>query len=195
MAEPPHCPCPPPSPALPQVCVLSIITSIVFFALPLAGRCHECDTEDPAHCVRGESAASSRLGGSVWQTTLTAAPQDLPWIPAACALYRHCTGLASCTSCIINGMPIHWYEMQGTPCSAPSKGTVVEQAPTMTWRCWCSTHRCVCVCGEGGCCAGGFLEAAGRRDAEQEAGWAPGTALHTMCIVHAAPCYPHNVPT
>jgi hypothetical protein len=37
----------------PQVCVLSIITSILFFALPLAGRCHKCDTQDPTHCVKG----------------------------------------------------------------------------------------------------------------------------------------------
>jgi hypothetical protein len=40
-----------------QVCVLSIITSILFFALPLAGRCHDCDTENPQHCVKGKPCA------------------------------------------------------------------------------------------------------------------------------------------
>ena len=36
-----------------EVCVLSVITSTVFFALPLAGHCHACDTQDPTHCVKG----------------------------------------------------------------------------------------------------------------------------------------------
>lgn len=37
-----------------QVCVISIITSIVLFAVPLGGRCKTCDTQDPEHCVKGE---------------------------------------------------------------------------------------------------------------------------------------------
>ena len=36
-----------------EVCALSVVTSVVFFALPLAGHCHACDTQDPTHCVKG----------------------------------------------------------------------------------------------------------------------------------------------
>uniref|UniRef100_A0A383VTF4 Chloride channel protein n=1 Tax=Tetradesmus obliquus TaxID=3088 RepID=A0A383VTF4_TETOB len=38
-----------------EVCVISIITSIVLFAVPLGGRCKTCDTQDPEHCVKGAS--------------------------------------------------------------------------------------------------------------------------------------------
>jgi hypothetical protein len=44
-----------------QVCVISIITSIVLFAVPLGGRCKKCDTQDPSHCVKGETTSRSRL--------------------------------------------------------------------------------------------------------------------------------------
>jgi hypothetical protein len=44
-----------------QVCVLSVITSIIRFALPLAGRCRPCDAQDPDHCVSGR-----RLGTNQW---------------------------------------------------------------------------------------------------------------------------------
>ena len=37
-----------------QVCVLSVVTSVVLFALPLGGRCHACDTGDVNHCVKSE---------------------------------------------------------------------------------------------------------------------------------------------
>jgi hypothetical protein len=42
-----------------QVCIISIITSIVLFALPLGGRCHSCDSGNPEHCVKSEGRAKS----------------------------------------------------------------------------------------------------------------------------------------
>jgi chloride channel 7 len=33
------------------VCVLSVITSVLFFALPLGGRCRACTNSDPEHCM------------------------------------------------------------------------------------------------------------------------------------------------
>lgn len=44
-----------------QVCVLSVITSIIRFALPLAGRCRPCDGQDPDHCVSGTGAMAASL--------------------------------------------------------------------------------------------------------------------------------------
>eukprot|EP00878_Enallax_costatus_P010897 GHUV01011381.1.p1 GENE.GHUV01011381.1~~GHUV01011381.1.p1 ORF type:complete len:670 (+),score=126.18 GHUV01011381.1:946-2955(+) len=38
-----------------EVCVISVITSIVLFAMPLGGRCHKCDTDTLDHCVVGAS--------------------------------------------------------------------------------------------------------------------------------------------
>ncbi|GBF95490.1 chloride channel CLC-c [Raphidocelis subcapitata] len=39
-----------------EVCVLSVLTSALFFALPLAGRCRACTSTDPEHCVSGGAA-------------------------------------------------------------------------------------------------------------------------------------------
>jgi hypothetical protein len=39
-----------------QVCVLSVLTSALFFALPLAGRCRACTSPDAEHCVGGRAA-------------------------------------------------------------------------------------------------------------------------------------------
>jgi H+/Cl- antiporter ClcA len=37
-----------------QVCAISVFTSLVFYALPLAGSCKACDLAgDPTHCIRG----------------------------------------------------------------------------------------------------------------------------------------------
>lgn len=37
-----------------QVCIISVITSVILFALPLAGRCHACDSGNKEHCVKSE---------------------------------------------------------------------------------------------------------------------------------------------
>lgn len=37
-----------------QVCLISVITSVVLFALPLGGRCHACDSGNTEHCVKSE---------------------------------------------------------------------------------------------------------------------------------------------
>jgi hypothetical protein len=37
-----------------QVCIISVITSVILFALPLAGRCHACDSANKEHCVKSE---------------------------------------------------------------------------------------------------------------------------------------------
>jgi hypothetical protein len=42
-----------------QVCIISVITSIVLFALPLGGCCHACDSGNPEHCVKSEDRAKS----------------------------------------------------------------------------------------------------------------------------------------
>lgn len=42
-----------------QVCVISVITSVILFALPLAGRCHTCDSGNTEHCVKSESCCST----------------------------------------------------------------------------------------------------------------------------------------
>lgn len=34
-----------------QVCILSVLTSILFFALPLGGRCRACNNADADHCL------------------------------------------------------------------------------------------------------------------------------------------------
>lgn len=36
-----------------QVCAISIVTSIIFYTMPVAGACRECTTNDPEHCIQG----------------------------------------------------------------------------------------------------------------------------------------------
>lgn len=56
-----------------EVCALSVLTSVILFALPLGGRCHACDTGQSDHCVKSGSACTCmcRVSGvrarSTWQ--------------------------------------------------------------------------------------------------------------------------------
>lgn len=43
-----------------QVCVISVLTSVVLFALPLGGRCHVCDSENTAHCVKSKEGGAEQ---------------------------------------------------------------------------------------------------------------------------------------
>jgi hypothetical protein len=43
----------------PQVCVISVITSIFWYFLPVFGRCMECTSNDPDDCVKGGRRADS----------------------------------------------------------------------------------------------------------------------------------------
>lgn len=38
-----------------EVCAISVITSIIFFALPVMGECKHCDTQDLTHCIAGDA--------------------------------------------------------------------------------------------------------------------------------------------
>jgi hypothetical protein len=58
-----HAPaCSPANPPDSQVCLLSVLTSILFFALPLGGRCRACTSTDPEHCVSGRAAFRTFTG-------------------------------------------------------------------------------------------------------------------------------------
>jgi hypothetical protein len=82
-----------------QVCLISVITSVVLFALPLGGCCHACDSGNTEHCVKSE------LQGRVQSASL----QE---VPAMCYSGLHhlvwFVGLVCCDgpparSCVVSG--------------------------------------------------------------------------------------------
>lgn len=80
-----HCPACDPV----QVCVISVITSVVLFALPLGGRCHACDSGNTEHCVKSE------LQGRVQSSSLQEDPATR--FSGLVQILCYCPNAMSCT--------------------------------------------------------------------------------------------------
>lgn len=145
------------------MCVLSVLTSVTLFALPLGGRCHACDSGNTDHCVRSELITCPCV-----QPISCPHSRNCHWVSDFQSAYcpAQCSEAGPAEAMRNFSLP-----MQMLQASSRFQDMVAATGSTTTWPSWHSTHKDsryrLCL----------LLH------------MAPSTSLRSCCTVHSTTCW------